>query len=361
MKLYFFIRLSLCLAFFTPILNFACTGIQLKANDGSYVNGRTVEFGLEIDLSAIVIPRGYSFIGTTPEGHGLPYQSKYAVVGAITYNDLSVVDGLNEKGLSVGTFYFPGFAEYATIDSHNQSKALSPTEFPNWLLTQFSTVDEVKQGLSGIVIAPTVMESWGPAPPPFHYIVYDRFGHCLVIEPLGGKLVTYENVIGTFTNSPTFDWHLNNLRNYINLRTENVSPLTVNGVILAPFGQGSGMVGMPGDFTPPSRFVRASIFSYTAIPSDNAGESVLQVFHILNQFDIPIGIAKETTGNIVHTDYTLATCVRDPQSLKYYFKTYDDQSIRMIDLNQFDLNAKKIKIVSFAGKEKIMDISSQLK
>lgn len=338
----------------------ACTGIQLKAADGSFVPGRTVEFGIEIPLSAVVVPRNSPFTGTTPQGHGLSYKTKYGAVGVITYTDLAIVDGLNEKGLSVGTFYFPGFAKYTTITEKNQSKALSPVEFPNWILTQFATVQEVKEALSEVVIAPTVIESWGSIPPPFHYIVYDAQGHSLVIEPLEGNLVTYDNPIGVLTNSPTFDWQMTNLRNYINLRTENVPPLTVGDLVLSPFGQGSGMVGLPGDFTPPSRFVRASIFSYTAIPSSNAEEAVLQVFHILNQFDIPIGIAKQVVGNTVHTDSTLATCVRNPQALKYYFKTYNDQSIRMIDLNAFDLNAKKTKIVGISGQEPILDISSQL-
>lgn len=339
----------------------ACTGIKLVAKDGSNVHGRTLEFGIKVDTSAVVIPRGYAFLSTTPNGKGLEYTSKYGVVGSIAFDNLAVMDGMNEKGLYVGTFYFPGFAEYAKITPENQSKALSPIEFPNWIVTQFATVEEVKQALSNVFIAPTVVKAWGNEPAPFHYLVFDKSGKGLVIEPIGGKLVTYDNPLGTFTNSPTFDWHMTNLRNYINLRTNNVPPLKVANMVLTPFGQGSGMVGLPGDFTPPSRFVRAAIFSYTAIPSDNAEKAVYQAFHILNQFDIPIGLAKDVTDGIVHTDYTIVTAVCDPQALMYYFRTYDDQAIRSVDIKKFDLNAKAVKKAAVTGFQKAVDISADLK
>jgi choloylglycine hydrolase len=321
----------------------ACTGIQLKAKDGSLVHGRTLEFGIQVDTSIIVIPRGYAFEGTTPHGKGLKYQAKYAAVGAMAFDNPAIMDGINEKGLSVGTFYFPGFASYPEMTSENQSKAVSPVEFSNWLVTNFATVDEVKSGLANIVIAPTISKSWGTMPPPFHYIVYDKQGQCLVIEPLNGKLVTYDNKLGTFTNSPQFDWHMTNVRNYINLTPENPKPLKINGLEFSSFGQGGGMVGLPGDFTPPSRFVRAAIFSITATPSSDASSAIFQTFHILNQFDIPVGLVRETAGDVHYTDYTMITCARDPQSLKYYFRTYDDQNIRYVDLSKFDLDAKDIK------------------
>ncbi|HEV8053129.1 MAG TPA: choloylglycine hydrolase family protein [Parachlamydiaceae bacterium] len=338
----------------------ACTGIKLVAKDGSLVHGRTLEFGIKVDASAAVIPRGYAFKAATPNGSGLEYTSKYGAVGAIAFGEPALLDGLNEKGLAVGTFYFPGFAGYTQINSENQSKALSPVDFPNWLLTQFATVDEVKAALQNIVIVPTVSKGWGTAPAPFHYIVFDKAGKGLVIEPIDGKLVTYDNQLGTFTNSPTFDWHMTNLRNYLNLTTFNAKPLKLNGVALAPFGQGSGMVGMPGDFTPPSRFVRAAIFSTTALPSENANEAIFQLFHILNQFDIPVGVAQSKEGDVVYTDSTQMTCARDPQSLKYYFRSYSDQGIKFVDLNKFDLNANEIKAVKISGDTISTDVSSQL-
>lgn len=338
----------------------ACTGMLLKAKDGSVVHGRTLEFAVDVDTSVAVIPREYEFEGTAPSGPGLKYKTKYAAVGSIAADHIAILDGMNEKGLAVGTFYFPGFAGYTTITPENQSKALSPVEFPNWIVTQFATLDEVKAGLADVVIAPTVVKEWGSTPAPFHYIVYDSKGNGLVIEPIDGKLVTYDNPIGTFTNSPSFDWHMTNLRNFINLTPFNANPITFNSVTFAPFGQGSGMVGMPGDFTPPSRFVRAAIYSITAIPSKTADEGIFQLFHILNQFDIPVGVAREKSDGITYSDYTLATTVKDPQALKYYLRTFNDQTIRVVDLKTFKFDAKAIKKASTSGTEKAVDISSML-
>lgn len=353
---------SICITYLLCPHNIeACTGIKLTSKDGSVIHGRTLEFGVEVDISAAIVPRGYSFKGTTPMGNGLSYTSKYGAVGAFAFGEPALMDGLNEKGLAVGTFYFPGYAGYTDVTADNQSRALSPVEFPNWILTQFENIDEVKAALPTVVIVPTITKGWGDAPAPFHYIVFDKSGKALVIEPINGRLVTYENQLGTFTNAPTFDWHMTNLRNFINLTPFNVKPVTLNGVALYPFGEGSGMVGMPGDFTPPSRFVRAAIFSTTALPSENAYESVFQMFHILNQFDIPVGVTRNKVGDVIYTDKTLMTCVRDPQGLNYYFKTYQDQTIKVISLRQFDLNAKALKTLNVTGQSKALDISSQLK
>jgi len=339
----------------------ACTGIQLKALDGSVINGRTVEFGIPLNLGGLVIPRNYSFKGTLPDGTaGMSYSSKYAVVGGGMFGEEAIADGVNEKGLSVGAFYFQGYAKYAEVTPANKSKALSPTQFSNWIVTQFASTDEVKAALNSVVIVPTTPQGW-PVLPPMHYVVYDKSGKSIVIEPINGKLKVYDNVLGSFTNSPTFDWQLTNLGNYVNLSPVNAPSLSVNGQDLQQFGQGSGLHGLPGDFTSPSRFVRATVFSATAIPSANTQEAVYQGFHILNQFDIPVGAVREKANDKVYSESTLATVVRDPQNAKFYFKTYEDQNIKMVDLNSFDLNAKAIKTFDMTGVQTVEDVSKTAK
>ncbi len=339
----------------------ACTGLRLKAKDGSAVHGRTFEFGLKVDTTVVLIPQGHSFFGLTPKGNGLPYRSKYAAVGTICFDHLAIMDGMNEQGLSVGTFYFPGYAQYVPTTSDNQSRSLSPIDFPNWVLTQFGTLDEVKANLGHVFIAPTVISQWGPAPAPFHYIVYDKSGKSIVIEPLNGKLVVFDNPLGVLTNSPSFDWHMTNLRNFIDLSPKNASSVKLDNVVLTPFGQGSGMVGLPGDFTPPSRFLRAVIFSTTALLPKDTDEGVFQAFHLLNQFDIPMGAVRQDGKGVVYADYTLATVVHDPIKLKYYYRTYEDQTIRMVDLTTFNKNGPGIKAISTSGKPSFVDVSNDLK
>jgi choloylglycine hydrolase len=129
------------------------------------VHGRTVEFGTKIDISMAAIPRGTEFKGRAPGGEGLKYAAKYAAVGAVAFKDVALADGLNEAGLATGAFYFPGFAQYAEINAQNRSKALSPVDFTNWLLTQFANVAEVRAAIEAgqAIIAPTVLEGWGPS------------------------------------------------------------------------------------------------------------------------------------------------------------------------------------------------------
>jgi choloylglycine hydrolase len=302
------------------------------------------------------VPRGYAFTGETPLGPGKTWTGKYAVVGGIAFNNLAIMDGMNEKGLAAGAFYFPTFAEYAETTPENRTVSMSMADFTNWVLTSFSSVGEVKAAIE----AGDVAIGWPPQAQPFHYVVYDATGASIAIEPIGGKLKIYDNPLGAMTNSPTFDWHMTNLRNYIALNPRNVPPLKIDGMTFRQFGEGSGMLGLPGDITPPSRFVRAAVFSVTAIPEKDAEHGVLQVFHILNNFDTGRRGAVGSRRGGAHRLHML-TVARDPQALRYYWKTCDDQAIRMVDMKQLDLNGKSILMLSTKGQQSIIDSTRDMK
>lgn len=349
-------------AFVTAQSASACTGILLHNADGSIVHGRTVEFGIQLDITYAVLPRNYEFTGLTPLGDGKKWTTKYGVLGAIVFGNLGVMDGINEKGLAMGSFYFPTMAEYTPTTAENQSKSMSSIDFSTWLLTQFATVDEVKAAVESgdVAVAPTMLPGWPPVVQPFHWIVYDKSGKSIVIEPLKGKLVVSDNPLGVLTNSPSFDWHMTNLRNYITLSPRDVPPVKIDGTTFQSFGMGAGMFGLPGDFTPPSRFVRAAAFSATALKAPDAKAGIFSGFHILNNFDIPYGAAREDVNGTVHADQTIFTAMRDPQNLKIYFKSYDDQTIRMVDMKRFDLDAKDVmKLPSANGQQPVVDMTGQ--
>ena len=159
-----------------------------------------------------------------------------------------------------GLFYFPTSAGYMPYTAADAGKTIAPWEVGSWILENFATVEEVKANIGNIVVPDVVFGGWGFAPEA-HYVVHDASGKSIVIEYVGGKLNVHDNPLGVITNSPTFDWHMTNLRNYVNFSMTNVPPVQLGPVKLLPFGQGSGMLGLPGDFTPPSRFVRAVAFS----------------------------------------------------------------------------------------------------
>ena len=240
---------------------------------------------------------------------------------------------------------------------------MSSSDITQWIVSQFATVEEVRAAIENneVAISPVLTPGFPPEVQPFHFIVYDKRGKSLVIEPLDGKLVLYDNPTGAMANSPTFDWHLTNLRNYIALNPNNIPPVSIFGKLFSQLGQGSGMLGLPGDFTPPSRFVRAAVFSATAIPEENADKGILQIFHILNNFDIPVGVAREVHEGVIHSDYTMLTTARDATNIRYYYKTYADQTIRMVDLLKCDLNAKKIIKIGTKGEQQFADMTDDLK
>ena len=136
------------------------------------------------------------------------------------------------------------------------------------------------------------------------------------------------------TNAPTYDWHMTNLSNYINLSAKDIDQVKVGGVTVPAFGAGTGLLGLPGDFTPPSRFVRAVVYSQAAVPNQNADQAVFAAFHILNQFDIPKGSVINGAVGEPTAEITEWTSVADLKNLRWYFRTHKDQSIRVVDLRQ---------------------------
>ena len=338
----------------------ACTGIRLIAEDGTVVHARTMEFAIDIHSDVIMVPRGYTRVGTTPDGkEGLKWKAKYASVGTNGVGLPVLFDGLNEKGLAAGTFYFPTSAGYMPYSAADAGKTIAQWEVGSWILENFASVEEVKANIGNIVVPAVVFGGWGFAPEA-HYIVHDASGKSIVIEYVGGKLNVYDNPLGVITNSPTFDWHMTNLRNYLNFSMTSTPPVQLGSIKLLPTGQGSGMLGLPGDFTPPSRFVRAVAFSQSVLKPKTGDDAVLEALHILNQFDIPKGAAREhekdAHGNIL-ADYTIWTSANDLKGKRFYFRTYENSQIRMVDLTKMNLDAKEITKISMKGAESIKSLN----
>ena len=337
----------------------ACTGIRLIAEDGTVVHARTMEFAIDIHSDVMMVPRGYARTGTTPDGkEGLKWKAKYASVGANGVGLPVLFDGLNEKGLAAGTFYFPTSAGYMPYSAADAGKTIAQWEVGSWILENFASVEEVKTSIGNIVVPAVVFGGWGFAPEA-HYIVHDASGKSIVIEYVDGKLNVYDNPLGVLTNSPPFDWHMTNLRNYVNFSMSSAAPVQL-GLSSSAFGQGSGMLGLPGDFTPPSRFVRAVAFSQAVFKAKTGYDAVLEAFHVLNQFDIPKGAArdheKDEHGNIL-ADYTIWTAASDLKAKRYYFRTYENSQIRMVDLTTMNLEAKDIVTISMKGDEAVKPLT----
>jgi choloylglycine hydrolase len=315
----------------------ACTGGALIAKDGGVAVGRTLEFGEPLNSVLAVWPAGSEFTGLTPSGkNGLQWKTKYGFIGptAATSYDM-VLDGLNDQGLNVGLFYFPGYAQYAEATPENAAKGMSPPQVTAWILGNFATVAEVKANIGKIALLPVPLALIGGIVPDLHIKVQDPSGECIVIEPRGGELVVHENPVRVLTNAPEFPWMLTNLNNYLDMSASYPANQKIGNLELSPFGMGGGSRGLPGDFTPPSRFVRMAFYLQNALPQASTGEAVGTLFHFLNNFDIPPGAAMPPAGTSEKfPDYTSWTVVSDLAKKHYHFKTYGNPNVRVVDLAQ---------------------------
>ena len=321
----------------------ACTGISLTAKDGSYVQARTIEgAALKLISEYVVIPRGLEMQSYTPNAlNGLKFTAKYGVVGLCVVQKEFIAEGINEAGLSTGLFFFPNYGDYAPYKEADNAKTLCDMQFVTWVLSQFSSISQVKDAIKKVNLV-TLNSKIGAV----HWRITEPSGKMVVLEVVGGVPHFYDNPLGVITNAPGFQWHMTNLDNYINLEPGTEADRTIKpGVVLQSLGHGSGNLGLPGDFTSPSRFVRAAFFQTTAPVLDTGFETVTQAFHILNNFDIPIGSqhvrAEIPKGLPSGTQFTAAT---DLKAMKLYYRTAWNSNIRCIDL--IDIDFHKVKYQS---------------
>ncbi len=318
----------------------ACTGITLKTADGTPVVARTIEWGgSNLGSRYAIVPRGYTQQSYVPGGRkeGLTFTAKYGYVGLAVEQEEFVAEGINEEGLSAGLFYFPQYGRYEAFDEGKKTESLSDLQLVSYILGSCKTVDEVKKAVESLHVVGV-----DPRASTAHWRFTDPSGRQIVLEIIDAKPVFYENRLGVLTNSPGFDWQMTNLNNYVNLYPGAAAPKSVGDVSVAPFGAGSGMLGLPGDVTPPSRFVRAAFFQTTAPQQPTARKTVEQVFQILNNFDIPVGFetsADEKPADIPSaTQWTSAT---DIAARRIYYRTMYDSRIRCIDLKT--INFARVK------------------
>jgi len=321
----------------------ACTGISFTAKDGSYVLARTAEWGgSDLQSRYVIVPRGFRHAAlTSTGGTGLVFNGKYGYVGVASSQDQFVLEGLNEKGLSAGLFFFPGYGQYPQYDSTEVDRTVPDMQVVSWILANFSTVQEVIDHFDEIIVTKLFPEAQTS-----HWRVGDPSGRQIVIEIVDGRTNFYENKIGVLTNAPDFPWHVKNLNNYVNLTFGEADG---NAFSAWPdvhrFGAGTGMIGIPGDVTPPSRFVRAAYYQVTAPQYATGAETVMSCFLILNNFDIPIGVERQKdqapTDIAGATQWTTAT---DTKGLRFYWRTCWNSTIRCIDLAAIDFSGVKYTV-----------------
>ncbi|WP_168177164.1 linear amide C-N hydrolase [Thalassospira sp. MCCC 1A03138] len=313
-----------------------CTDFQICVDQQGYVSGRSMEFALNLNSKFFFRRVGHKYTQDLwGKNFGYSWTGKYGFVAMNCFDQQIVTDGMNTAGLSTGNLWLPG-SKYQTIT--DPQRGLCIDNFAAWILSSFATCDEVKQALKDETVqvgASTLVTGLLP----LHFPIHDGDGNCIVIEFTDGKAIVYDNPVGVLTNQPEFPWHLDNLRNYTSLSPYDADEATFNGHTFTQTGHGSGLSDLPGDPTPPSRFVRATVMTSFAAPVTSLDAGTNLAFHILNTVDIPKGLVagkKDNKSILPDMDYTQWVVVRDAARKIYSVRFYGSQQVRSINLTELE-------------------------
>ncbi len=304
-----------------------CTAITFYSKDHYF--GRNLDLEYSLGEAVVITPTRYPL----KFRHILPNDLHYAIIGIglIEDNYPLYYDAVNEYGLSAAGLNFPGNAIYC---SPCESKVnIASFELIPWILSQFKSVQQVKDALATINIT---NDYFSPqyAPTPLHWMIADQ-KESIVLEATYQGIQIYENPVGVLTNNPPFEYHIHNLSNYLNVSREEAVNRFLPGVKLEGYSRGLGGAGLPGDLSSGSRFVRAAFTKHNSVLPADEGECVSQFFHIL-------GSAEQQEGCVrVRDQYektVYSSCCNIDRGI-YYYKTYHNSSITSVDLFHEDLES----------------------
>lgn len=307
-----------------------CTAVTYKTRDHYF--GRTLDLEYTYNERVTVTPRNYVFNFRTKES----IKNHYTIIGMATVaEDYPLYyEAANECGLSMAGLNFPGNAFYfPEIEGKDN---IAPFEFIPWILTQCKDLKEVRGLLEKISLCDISFNEAFPLSP-LHWIIADRDG-AITVESVKDGLRIYENPVGVLTNNPTFDYHMTHLCEYLNL-TPHVPENRFGGVDLHPFSRGMGAMGLPGDLSSTSRFVRAAFVKLNSVSGDSETESVSQFFHILGAVVQQRGCVRMPDGSYEITAYT--SCINTDKGI-YYYTTYGNSCVTAVDLYECDLESSQL-------------------
>lgn len=319
-----------------------CTAVTYKTKD--FYFGRTLDYEHSYHEEITITPRNFP----------IPFRKKgiiknhHAIIGmAYVMNDFPLYyDAINEKGLGMAGLNFVGNAKYQKIKENKDNVA--QFEFIPYILSQCASVREVRELLKNINILDTPFNEYLPVAA-LHWIIVDE-DEAITVEAVADGLHVYDNPVGVLTNNPPFDKQLFNLNNYRHLSNANKENTFSEKLNLESYSRGMGGIGLPGDLSSASRFVRVSFVKMNSFSKEDELSSVSQFFHILNSVDQQRGCCKLDEENYEITIYT--SCCNATKGI-YYYTTYDNHQINAIDMHKENLESDKLIKYPILGIESI--------
>ena len=307
-----------------------CTAISVCDKDHYF--GRNLDFHYNFGETITITPRNYRFLFKNET----VISCHYAIIGTgiVSCDYPLYFDAVNEKGLGMAGLYFPQNAVYNKISFDKTN--IASFELIPWILSQCKTVEEARKLLGDINIT---NESFSEdmKPSPLHWIISDK-EKSITLEQTDMGVKVYENPVGVLTNNPTFDVQMLNLVNYMQLSTQEPINNFCKNLSLTPYSRGMGAIGLPGDNSSMSRFIRACFVKLNSISGETEAERVHQFFHILYSVYQQRGMVKfDDAYEITH--YT--SCINATKGI-YYYTTYNNGTINFVDMHKENLNSYKI-------------------
>ena len=308
-----------------------CTAVNYKTKNHYF--GRTLDYEMSYGEMIAITPRKYSFKFRKT---GV-LNSHYAIIGmaAVVEGYPLYYDATNEKGLSMAGLNFPGNADYKIEEKDKDNVA--PFEFIPWILGQCASVDEAINLLNKLNLVKINFSEELPLSP-LHWIISDR-NKSITVESVKDGLKIYDNPIGVLTNNPPFDMQMFNLNNYMGLSNNEPVNNFSKEINLNTYSRGMGAIGLPGDLSSASRFVRATFTKLNSISGDTESESISQFFHILGAVAQQRGCVLVEKDKYEITIYT--SCCNTDKGI-YYYTTYENNQISAVDMHKENLEGKKV-------------------
>jgi len=310
-----------------------CTAVTYKTKDHYF--GRNLDMDFSYNETVVVTPRNYPFHFRKAGDMA----AHYAMTGmAIVAEDYPLYyDAVNEKGLAIAGLNFPGNAVY--FPECEGKDNVAPFELIPWILGQCSDLSEVKKLLDRLNLLNVNFSETYPLAP-LHWMISDRYGS-VTVESVSSGLKIYDNPAGVLTNNPPFDMQMFYLNHYMGLSVKTPSNTFSEKLDLAPYGVGMGAVGLPGDLSSVSRFVRAAFTKMNAVSGDSESESVSQFFHILGSVCQQRGCVE--TGKNKYETTVYSSCCNMDKGI-YYYTTYENSQITGIDMHRENLDGESLAV-----------------
>ena len=319
-----------------------CTAVTYRTKD--FYFGRTLDFDFSYDSEIVVMPRNNvcSFRNMGVMEH------HYALIGmAYVVQEYPLFyEAVNEKGLGMAGLNFVGNACYQQETAGKDNVATF--ELIPWILCQCATVNEARELIARLNVTKTPFSEELPVAQ-LHWLIADR-EECITVEVLGEGIRVYDNPVGVLTNNPPFEQQMFQLNDYMYLSPKNPKNSFSDKLSLEPYSRGMGALGLPGDLSSASRFVRAAFVKMNSISGDSEMESVSQFFHILGSVDQQRGCCDVGEENY---EITLYTCCCNADRGIYYYTTYDNHQITAIDMHREDLEGASLVRYSLMKEEQI--------